>query len=137
MAKLQKKFEVTIPFTTTSTVNGRKTITLQAEIEVCGVGYYYPSEPADEQFDFDIDELFYKDNKSGLMVQLPISVAEALAGDSLGELDYIANPILSNLSYLFLSEKREERVFNATPKTAHQTISAMNDMLSIFFNCKS
>lgn len=100
--KQSKHFEVTIPFTE----KGQ----FLTELTVCGVGYCFPNEHPGEMYDLDIDEVFYKDKKTDTIVQIPISVVEAISGGySINEIDHIYEPCLEHMQYLFSPDYDKEK----------------------------
>lgn len=109
MAKKQKNFHVAITKTERHESNGVLQGFTSTEVLIYGIAYHYPAEADGEQYDYDIDEIYYNDKKTGFFVQIPLSVVEAIAGvDSIKDLDHFHYPCLKQAEEVFSKAHEEE-----------------------------
>lgn len=114
MAKKQQKFHVAITASEKTRINGLLQQVQKGELLIYGVAYFYSNEEPDNQYDYDIDEVYFKNKKTGNFEPIPLSLIEMIAGvDSLKELDHFHEPCLKQAVEAFSKEcENEEAAMN-------------------------
>lgn len=112
MAKKQQKFHVAITASEKTRIGGMLQQVQKGELLIYGVAYHryqYANEEAEDLYDYDIDEVYFKNKKTGNFEPLPLSLIEMIAGvDNVKELEHFHGPCLKQAIEAFSKEIGKE-----------------------------
>ena len=102
MAKKQQKFRVAITIPEEYRDNGRLRCRPAAELLIYGLAYEVEDEDGLKSYEYDIDEIHYKDYKDGEFRPIALSFLEAIAGvTSIKELPHFHEPCMMQAAASF------------------------------------